>query len=172
MKKLESFIEESLFAARWFLAPMYFGLIGGLIILLFIFIEELYDLLIQIPDVSVNEGILGVLTLIDISLAANLLLIVMFSGYEHFVSRMHINHEDDPEWRRALDASSLKIKLIESIVAISSIYLLKVFMDLKHYSINTLKWMIITHLVFVISAILMALVDRITSNTKISKKAK
>jgi uncharacterized protein (TIGR00645 family) len=149
------------------------GPCGALVLLLISFIGELVRLFMAIPDLTLDDTVLGALALIDLSLAANLLLIVIFSGYENFVSRMDIgNHEDRPEWQGTVDFSTLKLKLVASIVAISGIHLLKVFMDVAKYDAEKIRWMVIIHLVFVISGVLLALMDWISMKAKGMKGAK
>ncbi|SIS89874.1 TIGR00645 family protein [Phaeovulum vinaykumarii] len=168
---MERAIETFLFASRWLMAPMYVGLVGALAILLYSFGMELWHFALSIPGMSVDDAVMGVLALIDLSLAANLLLIVIFSGYENFVSRMDTaQHEDRPDWQDEVDFSGLKLKLVASIVAISGIHLLKVFMDVDKYTDDKIRWMVIIHLVFVISGVLLAAMDWITNNAKVSKK--
>lgn len=168
---VESAIERSLFASRWLMAPMYLGLSAGLVLLLISFMQELVHLFASLPDISQNDVVLGILSLIDLSLAGNLLLIVIFSGYENFVSKIDTDtHEDNPEWKGSVDFSTLKLKLIASIVAISGIHLLKVFMDVGKTSENQIKWMIIIHVVFVVSGVFLALMDLIAAYAKNLKK--
>lgn len=172
MKKVESLFEKTLFASRWLMAPFYFGLVLSLFVLLFSFFNELFLLVQKIPDINQADAILGCLALIDISLAGNLLVIVIFSGYENFVSKFDLgDHVDQPEWMGTVDFTTLKLKLVASIVAISGIHLLKIFMDIKKYSEKEIMWMIIIHVVFVISGVLLALMDRISASTKILKKS-
>ncbi len=167
---IERIIEKSLFASRWLMAPMYLGLASALVLLLISFMQELVHLFSALPNISQNDVVLGILSLIDLSLAANLLLIVIFSGYENFVSKINTDtHEDNPEWKGSVDFSTLKLKLIASIVAISGIHLLKVFMDVGKTPEHQIKWMIIIHVVFVISGVLLALMDMIASRTKYLK---
>ena len=117
-KFLEKFIENLMFASRWLLAPFYFGLIISLFFLLIVFIKEIVHFLLHFST-NETELILFILTLIDLSFAGNLLLIVIFSGYENFVSKINISdHEDKPEWMGTVDFGGLKLKLISSIVAI------------------------------------------------------
>lgn len=159
---LERVTETGLFSSRWLLAPFYVGLVGSLFILFSAFAKELYYYLSNIMTLSTNDSILAVLTLIDITLAANLVIIVIFSGYENFVSKFDIEeHQDRPEWHGKVDFSGLKLKLVASIVAISSIHLLKVFMDVKKYESNTIEWMVLIHLVFIGSGLVLALMDYI-----------
>lgn len=169
---LEQKFERGLFASRWLMAPMYLGLVVSLAMLLVIFIKELAYYAPKVLTMTADQGILSILTLIDLSLAANLLLIVLFSGYENFVSKLDIGDTSDrPDWMGTVDFSGLKMKLIASIVAISGIHLLKVFMALgkpdSAYTVttDTLKWMVIIHLTFVISGVLLALMDLLASKT-------
>jgi uncharacterized protein (TIGR00645 family) len=165
--KIEHFIERLLFSSRWLLAPIYVGLVGGIILLLISFIKEIFHLFYNLSTLSQSDAILGILSLIDLSLAGNLLLIVIFSGYENFVSKINTDdHEDHPEWKGSVDFSALKLKLIASIVAISGIHLLKVFMDIGKYPENHIMWQVIIHLVFVISGVLLALMDLIAAKGK------
>lgn len=169
-KGIETFIERGLFASRWLLAPMYVGLSISLLLLIYIFVQELAHFFTDLGSLDANDVILGVLSLIDLSLAANLVLIVIFSGYENFVSKMNTGeHEDHPEWSGSVDFSALKLKLVASIVAISGIHLLKVFMEVDKIPENQIKWMLIIHMVFVISGVLLATMDRIASSTKYLK---
>ncbi len=170
---MERLIERSLFASRWLMAPMYVGLAGALGILVWVFLQELLRFGLSIPTMTVDDAVLGVLALIDLSLAANLLLIVIFSGYENFISRMDIaEHKDRPSWQGEVDFTGLKLKLVASIVAISGIHLLKVFMDVGKYPAEKIRWMVIIHLVFVISGVLLAVMDWIALHGKTLKKGK
>ena len=169
---IESKFEQGLFASRWLMAPMYLGLVVSLAMLMVIFIKELAHYVPQTLSMTADQGILAILSLIDMSLAANLLLIVLFSGYENFVSKLDIDHgADRPAWMGKVDFSGLKMKLIASIVAISGIHLLKVFMSLgkgdpAHAADpETLRWMVVIHLTFVTSGVLLALMDWMTAKT-------
>ena len=133
MKKpvLETWLERGLFASRWLMAPFYVGLVVALGALLVVFFQELFRELPQVSSMTPESAILMALTLIDLSLAANLLVIVILSGYENFVSKIDTaSHEDRPDWMGTVDFSGLKMKLIASIVAISAIALLKAFLKL------------------------------------------
>ena len=163
---IESRFESGLFASRWLMAPMYLGLVVALGMLSVIFIKELVYYVPQVLDLSAEKMILVVLTLIDLTLAANLLLIVLFSGYENFVSKFDFDAGDDrPEWMGKVDFSGLKMKLIASIVAISGIHLLKRFMEISDLDTATtfgeteMYWLVVIHLTFVVSGVLMALMD-------------
>jgi uncharacterized protein (TIGR00645 family) len=168
---IESVLERGLFVSRWLMAPLYVGLAASLLLLLYSFFQELFHLFSALPTLTQNDVILGILSLIDLSLAGNLLLIVVFSGYENFVSKMDTSHhEDQPDWKGAVDFSMLKLKLIASIVAISGIHLLKVFMDVGKVTDEQIKWMVIIHLVFVVSGVLLALMDSIAAGAKNKKR--
>ncbi len=163
---IETRFEQGLFASRWLIAPMYVGLSVALGMLTVIFVKELVHYLPQIMQLSAEKMILVVLTLIDLTLAANLLLIVLFSDYETFVSKFDFDAgHDRPDWMGKVDFSGLKMKLIASIVAISGIHLLKRFMEISDLDTATtfgeteMYWLVVIHLTFVISGVLMALMD-------------
>jgi uncharacterized protein (TIGR00645 family) len=161
---MERFLENAMFASRWLMAPFYFGLVGALALLLIKFVQEFLHLAPHILEMSDTNMILAILTLIDLSLAGNLLLIVIFSGYENFVSKIHVgDHEDKPDWMGKVDFSGLKLKLIASIVAISGIQLLKQFMNVENTDPDILMWLVIVHLAFVVTGVLLALMDLITA---------
>jgi uncharacterized protein (TIGR00645 family) len=169
--KLERGVERVLFASRWLLAPFYLGMALALAIVLAVFVRELVTELAHIQSMDAEGAILLSLSLIDLSLTGNLLLIVMFSGYENFVSKIHItDHEDRPGWMGTVDFSGLKLKLIASIVAISGIALLRAFLPLGdaggQVDSHRIGWMVTIHLTFVISGVLLAAMDWITSKTE------
>ena len=173
MKKpaLETALERGLFASRWLMAPFYVGLVVALAALLVVFFQELFRELPHLVAMSAEDAILMALTLIDLSLAANLLVIVILSGYENFVSKIDTAaHEDRPEWMGTVDFSGLKMKLIASIVAISAIALLKAFLKLTEPGAALdeprLFWLVTVHLSFVISGVLLALMDWLNSKVK------
>jgi len=169
-QRTESVLEKTLFASRWLLAPFYLGLAVSIAILLIKFMQELFHLAMKAFVASEADTILGVLTLVDLSLTGSLLLIVMFSGYENFVSKIdHSGHRDWPEWMGSIDFTALKIKLLGSIVAISAIQLLKQFMDVRTASDRDLLWYVIIHVVFVVSSVLLALSDRLSGEAKAAK---
>ncbi len=166
LKSLEKFMENLMFASRWLLAPFYFGLIISLFLLLIVFVKEIFHF---VSHFSMNETdlILFILTLIDLSFAGNLLIIVIFSGYENFVSKINIkNHEDKPEWMGTVDFGGLKLKLVSSIVAISGIHLLKIFFGLDKYTQSQIILFIAIHLTFVISGVLLAYMDSLVARGK------
>ena len=175
---VEKVLEAILFKSRWLLAPFYLGLVLSLILLLGAFIAELIHFMPQLLDLShidPEQVILAVLSLIDLSLAGNLLMIVVFSGYENFVSKINTeNAEDRPSWMGTLDFSGLKMKLIGSIVAISAISLLRAFMTLSEESgaldERKLYWMLILHLTFVGSGLMFAVMDYIGNRAEKPKE--
>jgi uncharacterized protein (TIGR00645 family) len=167
---IERLIERILFMSRWMLAPLYLGLVVSLVVLVITFFKKLYAFALKAFESSEAEVIVGVLSLIDLTLAGGLILIVVFSGYENFVSRIETNnHPDWPEWMGKVDFAGLKLKLLSSIVAISAIQVLKGFMDVSKTSDRELMWLVVIHLVFVVSGIFLALTDRIEV---LSKKGK
>ncbi len=166
MKKIEGLLEKTIFASRWILAPFYLGLSLSLLVLLYEFIHEIIDFIKIVHSTDIAGVLLFILSLVDISLAGNLLIIVIFSGYENFVSKIDVkNHEDKPDWMGHVDFTDLKIKLISSIVAISGIHLLKVFMNLNNYDKEKIIMYVVVHLSFVISGVLLALMDYIMSKS-------
>ena len=166
LKSFEKFLERVMFASRWILAPFYFGLIISLFFLLVVFIKEIFHFVLNFST-DETELILFILTLIDLSFAGNLLIIVIFSGYENFVSKIDVNnHEDKPEWMGTVDFKGLKLKLVSSIVAISGIHLLKVFFDLDKYTREQIILFIAIHFTFVISGVILAYMDALISKNK------
>lgn len=160
---MERFLENAMYASRWLLAPVYFGLSLGLIALTIKFFQEIFHILPHIFSVSESDMILTLLSLVDMTLVGGLLVMVMFSGYEYFVSQLDINEgKEKLSWLGKMDATSLKNKVAASIVAISSIHLLRVFMDAKNVPDNKLMWYVIIHLTFVLSAFVMGYLDRLT----------
>ena len=164
MKSIEYRLERFMFASRWLLAPFYIGLVGAIAILLFKFVKEFITLLPQVFTLDGGQIMVSVLTLVDVALVTNLLLIIVFAGYENFVSKINTeNSEDRPEWMGHVTFSDLKIKLIGSIVAISGIELLKAFVNIDNYSDKQIAWKIGLHLTFVLSGVLFAVMDRLTA---------
>ncbi len=160
---MERFLENAMYASRWLLAPVYFGLSLGLIALTIKFFQEIFHILPHIFSVSESDMILTLLSLVDMTLVGGLLVMVMFSGYENFVSQLDINEgKEKLSWLGKMDATSLKNKVAASIVAISSIHLLRVFMDAKNVPDNKLMWYVIIHLTFVLSAFVMGYLNRLT----------
>jgi len=166
---LERWLEAGLFRSRWLMAPFYVGLVIALAGLVIVFANEAWHEFSHLFTMSPEEAILMVLSLIDLSLAGNLLLIVIFSGYENFVSKIDTGDDEDrPGWMGTVDFSGLKMKLIASIVAISAIALLKAFMELAEghpLEDRHLTWLVVIHLTFVVSGVLLALMDWLASKT-------
>lgn len=168
---IESLLERTLFASRWLMAPFYLLMVAALAMLLVKFAQESWHIVTHTLAMSESEAVLAVLSLIDITLTGNLLLMVLFAGYENFVSKMDIgDHEDRPDWMGKVDFAGLKLKLVASIVAISGINLLKHFMALDPATMNQGKehqlfWMVMIHLVFIASGVMLAFMDRIVAGT-------
>jgi uncharacterized protein (TIGR00645 family) len=170
-RSLEIGLERVLFASRWILAPFYLGMVVALAVTAVVFVRELIKEVAHVSSMDGEQAIILGLSLIDLSLTGNLLLIVIFSGYENFVSKMHVvDHVDRPDWMGTVDFSGLKIKLITSIVAISAIALLRAFLILGDTDVAVdsarLRWMVVIHVTFVVSGVLMAAMDWITSRTE------
>lgn len=163
MQRIERSLEHFMFASRWLLVPFYLGLVGGIALLLVKFVKAFVGL---VPTVLYGEGsavLLGILSLVDIALVANLLLIIIFAGYENFVSKIDTgDSEDRPSWMGHVTFSDLKLKLIGSIVAISGIELLKYFINVKSVTSHELAWAVGIHLTLVFSGVMFALMDRIS----------
>src|ERR1700674_5166406 len=161
MRRIENVIEYILFQSRWLLAPVYLGLVLSLVLLFIHFLTQLAGFVGKIHVASESEVILGVLSLVDLVLVGNLLLIVIFSGYENFVSRLDTASHDRPDWMTKIDFGGLKQKLMSSIVAISAIQVLKAFMNLGSFDNTKLGWLAGIHGLFLVSMLVVALSDRI-----------
>ncbi len=159
---MERTIEKTLFASRWLLAPIYLGLALTLIALGIKFFQEVLHLLLVAHETAESDLVLVVLSLVDLSLVGSLVVMVMFSGYENFVSRIDVEDEEEKlSWLGKLDAGTLKIKVAASIVAISSVQLLRAFMNIEHLTGDQIMWYVIVHLTFVLSALLLGILDRL-----------
>jgi uncharacterized protein (TIGR00645 family) len=162
MKKVESLFEKMIFASRWLQAPLYAGLIVGGVLYAYKFLMELIHLLVTIDEITESELMLGVLTLVDITMVANLLIMVIIGGYSTFVSRIDIDdHVDKPEWLQKVDAGTLKVKLAGSLVGVSGIHLLQTFINIKNQDTQHVMWQVIIHVVFLFSSIMLAYSDQI-----------
>ena len=160
---IETWVERTIYMARWILAPIYLGLSLALLALGIKFFIEISHLLPHIVEISETDMTLVILSLIDMALVGGLIVMVMFSGYENFVSRMDIGDDSEKlSWLGKLDTSSLKNKVAASIVAISSIHLLKIFMNAVNIPNDKLLWYTIIHLTFVGSAFAMGVLDKLT----------
>ncbi len=167
---MEKILETLMFRSRWILAPMYLGLVGGLVMMMIKFVQEFVHIFSHILISEEKEVVLSILGLVDITLVANLLIMVIFSGYENFVSKIDVaNHEDRPDWMGKVDYSGLKLKLIGSIVAISAIDLLKAFMhqstpNIEHLTNSQMAWMVGIHFTLILSGVLFALMDKLADS--------
>ncbi len=162
---IERTTEKLLYASRWLLAPIYLGLSFGLILLGVKFFQEVIHTIPLIFSLGESDLVLVILSLIDMALVGGLLVMIMLSGYENFVSSIDIDEgEEKLSWLGKMDAGSLKQKVAASIVAISSIHLLKAFMNAEHIDNEKLQWYVIIHLTFVLSALGMAYVDRMNQH--------
>lgn len=163
---IEIQLDRMLFASRWLLAPVYVGLVAALLMLVIVFLREVVHYVLTMFTLTSGNAIVAALTLIDLSLTANLLLIVLFSGYENFVARLYIGGAR-PNWMGKVDFTGLKMNLLASIVAISGISLLKYFMEISEggdvvFDLVKLRWLVLTHLCFVVSGVLLALMSWLT----------
>ena len=169
--KIEHFIEVIIFRSRWLLAPFFLGLILGIVLLLIKFIQELIHLSMHVVTATEADIVIGILTLVDMSLVGSLLLMIIFSGYEIFVSKIDVaDHADRPEWMGKVDFGGLKLKVIGAIVAISAIDLLKTFVEIPDEptaeNTDMYLWKATFHMAFVLSGVIFAWMDRIASETK------
>lgn len=175
MKRIEHAIEHFMFSSRWLLVPFYIGLIAGIGLLLVKFGKAFFALVPTVFGGDSGAALLGILTLVDITLVANLLLIIIFAGYENFVSKIDTgDNEDRPDWMGHVSFADLKLKLIGSIVAISGIELLKYFINVKEVLASEngnyqLAWLVGIHLTLVFSGVMFALMDRIAAGIHVKK---
>ena len=162
MKAIERVIELIIFNSRWLMAPFYIGLVIALLVLLFQFGVGLFEFVLHAREVGESGVTLGVLGLVDLTLTGSLVLIIIFSGYENFVSKIDAaEHPDWPDWLAKVDFAGLKQKLMASIVAISAIQVLKAFMNIDSvFDAQKMAWLVGVHLVFVVSAAVLVLSDR------------
>jgi uncharacterized protein (TIGR00645 family) len=164
-KKISDSLERLMYASRLLLAPIYMGLSLALLALFIKFFQELYHFIPFILELDESQLVLKLLSLVDLTLVGSLIVIVMFSGYENFVSRLDIGEATEKlEWLGTHDYGSLKMKVASSIVAISSIHLLKIFMNIDTTNNDKVMWYALVHLTFVISALLMAYFDKLTKH--------
>lgn len=167
---LDRYLERGLFSSRWLLAPFYLGLSLATLLPLYVFLMELAHLFQAIPDIDDRDVVMGVLSLVDLSLTANLLVMVVFAGYENFISRFSMADEGARlAWMGRIDFSGLKLRLIASIVAISGVHLLRAFMSAEATSDRDLMWLTIIHLTFVVSGVLLALMDWLTAKAHLAQ---
>ena len=167
-ENLENALESSMFASRWFMAPVYVVLSLSLAVIMLKVVQEFMHNIPLMITMDIRNLLLFVLHIVDLALIGNLVLMILFAGYENFVSKIEAakDSEDKPSWMGKVDFSGLKLKLISSIVAISGINLLEAFMSLKDHTDREIKWQIVIHIVFIASGVLLALMDWIASKTK------
>lgn len=164
--KFETVLEKLIFFSRWIQAPLYAGLIVGGMLYTYKFLVELIHLCTSINEITETALMLGVLTLVDITMVANLLIMVIIGGYSTFVSRLDIDkHEDKPEWLQKIDAGSLKVKLAGSLVGVSGIHLLQTFINIKNNESEHVMWQVIIHFIFLTSAVMLAYTEKILNQS-------
>lgn len=162
---MEQLIERALYAARWLMAPIYLGLSLLLVALALKFFQDIFHILPKLWEMQEADLVLKMLALVDLTLVGSLIVMVMLSGYENFVSQLDIKESTQKlDWLGKLDAGSLKLKVATSIVAISSIHLLKIFMEVPQHEDGKLMWYVIIHMTFVVSALLMGVLDKLTKH--------
>ncbi|MBK8769572.1 MAG: TIGR00645 family protein [Rhizobiales bacterium] len=168
MKQLELMVERIILASRWLLVVFYLGLAMALLLYAISFLRKLWEYFSKVMVLEETDAILKILALIDASLVASLVVMVIISGYENFVSRFDEAEEKSGElsWLGKIDAGSLKIKVASTIVAISSIHLLQVFLNANQYTSDKIMWLTVMHMAFVASALLLAYIDRVMATTK------
>jgi len=160
-------MERLMFASRWLLLPLYLGLILSLALLAFKFIQKLISLLPEFIALDFDATIVVSLKLVDITLTGNLLLMVILAGYENFIAPMHnVGEAERPAWMGHVDFSDLKMKLIAAIVAISAIQLLESFMNINSERKEDVMWLIAIHVTFVVTGLLLAVMDRISHKSE------
>ena len=165
-KRVERGLEAVLFASRWLMAPFFLGLILALAVLLLKFVQELWHVVPQVFSITAGETILAMLGLVDLTLVGSLVLMIILAGYENFVSKIETpEHSDRPDWMGHVDFTDLKLKVIGSIVAISAIQLLAAFLEIGLHDKAELGWLIGLHLTFVVSGVLLAVMDRVGSGS-------
>ena len=160
--RLEEITEKLLFASRWILAPIFLGLSLALMALGFKFFQQAFEIFIHLVEMKESDLVLTVLAMIDIVLVGSLIVMVMFSGYENFVSTIDAKGSDSLGWLGKMDSGTLKLKVAASIVAISSIHLLRIFMQAEITDNTKIMWYIILHLTFVVSAVLLGVLDKMS----------
>jgi len=167
MKKVEKIFESFIFASRWIQAVLYAGLIAGALLYAYKFVVELIHLYAAIEVITETDVMLGILTLVDITMVANLLIMVIIGGYSTFVSKLDIDmHEDRPEWLQKVDAGTLKVKLAGSLVGVSGIHLLQTFINIENQKSEHVMWQVIIHVVFLLSSVMLAFSENLLNKKK------
>jgi uncharacterized protein (TIGR00645 family) len=171
MKTIERIIEQFIFLSRWLQLPVYLGLIVASVLYAYKFMVQLWHLIADFSVLTENTIMLSVLGLVDISMVINLLVVVFIGGYSTFVSKIDFDdHEDKPDWLSKINASTLKIKLIISLVSISGVHLLKTFIDIHNIALQDALLQIGIHMVFIVSALLLAITDKIMHQDEASQE--
>ncbi len=167
LSRAEHVFEIAVFSSRWIQAPLYGGLIVAELLYAYKFLVELWEMILHIQKMDETVFMLGVLGLVDVTMVANLLTMVIIGGYATFVSKLDLDtHPDRPDWLTHVDPGTIKIKLAASLVGISSIHLLKAFVDVANENPEHIKWKIFIHMTFLGSAILLAWTDKIMQKDK------
>ena len=173
MKKFENFLESIIFGSRWLQLPIYTGLIVAAILYAYKFLVELLHLCMTVNVITEEVLMLGILTLVDITMVLNLLIMVIIGGYATFVSRLNLaHHEDRPDWLEKINAGTLKVKLATALVGISGIHLLKSFIDISKKNTDHIILQIVIHVVFLLSALLLAYTEKILHDSDVSFSGK
>ncbi len=168
-KRIENLFEKIIFGSRWIQAPIYGGLIVGAVIYTYKFLVELIHLCATVNSITEEILMLGILTLVDITMVLNLLIMVIIGGYATFVSRIHLDkHEDRPDWLEKINAGTLKVKLAGALVGISGIHLLKSFIDISKKDPDQVKWQVIIHIVFLLSTLALAYTEKVLHSSESS----
>lgn len=171
MKRLENFFEAIVFSSRWIQAPIYGGLIVASMLYTYKFLIELIHLVATVSTITEEVLMLGILTLVDITMVLNLLMMVIIGGYATFVSKIHLDHhEDRPDWLEKIDAGTLKVKLAGALVGISGIHLLKSFININNKDFEQVKWQIIIHVVFLFSTLMLAFTEKVMHSSHVDSK--
>jgi uncharacterized protein (TIGR00645 family) len=171
MKGTIRFIEKLIFASRWIQAPLYLGLIVAQAAYVYRFMVELAHLVTKAGSLSESDMVLIILGLIDVVMVANLLIMIIVGGYETFVSRLELDdHPDQPEWLSHVNAGVLKVKLATALIGISSIHLLKSFINAANLPDRALMWQVIIHVAFLVSALAVAYTDKVMNTTLLMAK--
>lgn len=170
VSRVEHGFELIIFASRWIQAPLYGGLIVAECLYAYKFLTELYEMVRDLRELTETIFMLGILSLIDITMVANLLTMVVIGGYATFVSKLDLEeHRDKPDWLSHVDPGTIKVKLAASLIGISSIHLLKAFVNVANVSTEHIKWQIFIHMTFLASAILLAWTDKLMQKDRTTK---
>jgi uncharacterized protein (TIGR00645 family) len=171
MNKIIKLLETTIFASRWIQAPLYLGLIVAQAAYVYRFMVELAHLVTKAGSLSESDMVLIILGLIDVVMVANLLIMIIVGGYETFVSRLELDdHPDQPEWLSHVNAGVLKVKLATALIGISSIHLLKSFINAANLPDRALMWQVIIHVAFLVSALAVAYTDKVMNTTLLMAK--